>query len=334
VRLFQTCFNDEVGKAVWRERFKGFKGAPHRKRFASISFAVPCARFVERPLRERWSAVNFLRGKQPQSRRGADEEGDNEEDTGKFIDFLDRTIHDRGFWGWLVMIDATSDNITFLMCLSTSCPCHWELEKFLRSSVGEKLPAPLRDRLWKIVVSCPRKGRRGQDYSQGIIFTEFNWKTDMTSGELAMSLPGDLDATTRSSLMQEFYHGVNGLKFYLVLKFTHWQEKQWLLYRLGCPHRETKVAALRQLLDMPPCHARVAQIQREPIRSQALRFIAGESVFSATDLNANPGMEELLQVMASACFAWTLEWLGEAGGSGRLPKHCTPKYEHNCYKQT
>ena len=78
-RLRGTCFNDELGPGIWKEYFAGFKGAPHKKRFATISFAIPFAMSVGPHLRARWDAQAFTRGPPAGPRHGEGEGGSDQD---------------------------------------------------------------------------------------------------------------------------------------------------------------------------------------------------------------------------------------------------------------
>ena len=120
-----------------------------------------------------------------------------------------------------------------------------------------------------IVRSCIRRGRRGQCYSLGIMFDQFDEEVTANERDLILSLQEDshIDDATRAGLVRDFNVGVASYKLHLVVKFSHWQHEQYLFYRLAMASNRFVVEnALRAILAMSSAHPQVLETKNKDIK--------------------------------------------------------------------
>ena len=317
-RLLATCFPSDVDQVVAKV-FKGFKGRVHAVRFATTCYAFPEAIRVGPALRFGWRSKAFLAGKAPRSRKAEDEH-----DTKAFFKVLDGAIPDPLFWAWLVVGDAVACFIRFAMRFVTSCGCHWKLQQDL--VIGMQDDNPWHRRLWNVCQNCPGGGRRSLSFSSGELFAELGEQQQVLECDVLAKLDPEIQEKDRSDLLREFGAGVHGLRFHLTLKYHHWAEEPWIIYKTPSPSRAHASIALRQVLASSSPHPAVRDFQVEPVRQQAERFIEGEELFQGGEVR--PGMRALATLMASAYWSWTLEWLGETEHARtRRDSRAAPHYD-------
>jgi hypothetical protein len=236
-------------------------------------------RRIENTLRFRWDLARYGAAHRPVA---------NDADYASVdVSVVDDAIKSSKFWGSLRVLDSFAELLLKAFSWAEGCSCRSHVD-------SQAVPRELAER-W---ASCPMRGRRAPDLANGSFFIFFNNLSQMSAADLLAQLPHDLKMEDRAFLLQEFERGRAHLVFAFTLRLAHWRSPPWCV--CGCGHGDPVVARrfIRRCLALQATHSLLQELQHDPVRSEAERFVDGEDIFQ---------LRNLQQYVGSLAFAITAE---------------------------
>jgi hypothetical protein len=257
-RLFESCFSSDIGRHL-RGDFKGFNAKVHKARWGTIAHAVVQLATLEHPLRFCWSKARY----------GVVQRQDDESTVYSVdLEIVDHAITSPFFWASLKMLLGFSKLILRCFAWAEGCPCH---SQYPRDNFIPK-------HVWSRWERCPLRGRRAPCLAAGNFMGNLVEIVAETAAELVVVLPNDISQEQRAVLLRDFERGRQHLVFAFSLRLAHWRVSPWCIY--GCAHGNYVTARyyVKECLTLASTHSLFRRLQTEPIKSEAQRFVDGESL--------------------------------------------------------
>ena len=274
-RLLLRCFNSPP--ACYRKRgIETFKGKCYEDRWATVASCSIDLLGVEDRLRSAWDVRRY----------GHVEEQEGATD-GANVQLVDEAMNDDYFWAMLRVFNFIASMLMQMWSWAESCSCHGHLDWKTASSAMTAL--------WS---KCPLRGKRAPCLVNGDFFRYLNDLANTASASLLQALPATLTAAQRAACLHEFELGRAHLVFVFVLRLSHWESDDFLIF--GCAHHDPVVGKrwLRRALVCASDQRLYQRLRAGVLYDEANLWLDGEDL---TELRVLAGF------LGELRFAWTAE---------------------------
>ena len=250
-RLLQTCYNDPAGR-VLQASIRKFHAKVNVGRWGSLAECVKQLLELEPILRWGWDMSKYGQARH-----------DAAEGIGVDIRVVDGAITCANFWGYLRMLSSLTRMVQAALTWSESCICHGQLD-------FRELPPDVRQQ-W---ARCPLRGCRAPELAAGEFMTVLRQVSSSSLAHFMTTLPRDIDAAARASLLDEYQRGKSHLLFVLSMRLQHWRVAPWSIF--GCAHLNTRTSKdfVRRSLGLASQHPLVLEFQTGELAEQANHYLA------------------------------------------------------------
>ena len=252
-RLLESCFNDATGRLL-RGTIRKFHAKLHVGRWGSLAECVRQMVQVETVLRWGWNLESY--GRQQRQDSGSD---------GVDLALVNGAVTSPFFWSYVHMLKTLTDTIHAALTWAESCPCHSHLNL-------EQLTKRVRQQVQK----CPLRGCRAPELSNGDFQRHLRTVADTGMAHFLTTLPRDIDAVERGSLIRDFQHGKAHLFFILSLRLQHWRVPPWSVFGCADLREEVSKTFLRRTLELRSEEPLVCKVQTGDLAAQARQYIESE----------------------------------------------------------
>ena len=128
--------------------------------------------------------------------------------------------------------------------------------------------------------TCPFRGRRAAEMANNELLLLVESELRTGARELALRLPQDLDAQSRTEVLLGLEAGRSHVMFALSMRLGHWLSSPWRLCAAAHHEPEVARASLAAALECDCAHAMFEELKRGALRDEALAFVAGESTLA------------------------------------------------------
>ena len=159
------------------------------------------------------------------------------------------------------MLDALTSIVQSALIWCESCPCHGSLPT-------ERIPPHVRQ-AW---LQCPLRGCRAPELASGGFMNVLRSLADTGAGQLLSTLPRDVDAAQRATLLNEFERGRAHLLLVFAVRLEHWRQPPWNVF--ACAHMDASVSrsAVRRAIAAQPTSLLVQELQSQEIVPEARSY--------------------------------------------------------------
>ena len=196
-------------------------------------------------------------------------------------------MNDDYFWAMLRVFNFIASMLMQMWSWAESCSCHGHLDWKTASSAMTAL--------WS---KCPLRGKRAPCLVNGDFFRYLNDLANTASASLLQALPATLTAAQRAACLHEFELGRAHLVFVFVLRLSHWESDDFLIF--GCAHHDPVVGKrwLRRSLVCASDQRLYQRLRAGVLYDEANLWLDGEDL---TELRVLAGF------LGELRFAWTAE---------------------------
>ena len=252
-RLLETCFNDPTGR-VLEASIRKFDAKLNPGRWGSVAECVKQLLEIEPILRWGWDLSKYgnVQGRQDLAFEGVD------------IRSIDSAITSPIFWGYVRMLESLTKMVQAALSWTESCICHGDLN-------FAELPGDIR----KQVATCPLRGCRAPELAAGDFMSVLRQVSSTSLAHFMTTLPRDIEAAVRASLVDEYQRGKSHLLFVLSLRLQHWRLPPWSVF--GCAHLNPRISKefIQRSLRVASRHPLVVELQTGDLALQAQQYLDG-----------------------------------------------------------
>ena len=266
-RAIEALFSDPIGRAM-TPKLKKFTAKVHKKRWGTLANATEKIISII-CVRDKWSMERYIAHSSTAKRNNNDDE--DEDGGGNRLSIVNDCTMDSAWWAKIITLDLLLGMIRIGMQWCESCSCHWDL---LNDVDLKDIPHWLLQR-W---LDCPMRGMRLSEVSAGDLLCEFESLYRVTVVVLLQKLPRDIGDDTRAVCLAEFERGRGHIIFRVTLKISNYRVPPGLAFAIAHNDVGKSRGAVKVCLETRCDHAKMLELQSEPIRSEAIEYIEGVSL--------------------------------------------------------
>ena len=238
-RLKETCFSSDIGRAVWDQCLKSFKGKCYSERWGTVANCLHLmSSDVKASLDFYWDVTKY-RGSTSERKPDPEEE---DADVMERIHIIDEALRNPFWWAMWDMLSRVAKILRLALIWAEGCPCHDQL----RLALAELAPGdnrPFIKEMHHVANSCVMRGRRCPELAAGDFEKVMKRLYTEEASALLMQLPPALSGKERKEILQDFERSRQYLLSTFILKLSHWIEDGHAVFAIA--HHDPAVAWAR-----------------------------------------------------------------------------------------